>query len=148
MNEQSKDLAELKASKSAVEEALIKSDSLQRTYKRVLENDIDSKRASEIGITFEGNNEKDKTREFDLYKSDIALRDRIVSIEREIKDKENIIDVISSKQDNGFVDHTKDFIGLNLPFKQFYLAFVFSIVFIGLLLFEFLKFLEKYNPNK
>tara|TARA_B100001093_G_scaffold229745_1_gene220286 strand:+ start:800 stop:1864 length:1065 start_codon:yes stop_codon:yes gene_type:complete len=148
VNEQSKDLAELIASKSAVEEALIKSDSLQRTYKRVLENDIDSKRASEIGITFEGNNEKDNTREFDLYKSDIALRDRIVSIEREIKDKENIIDVISSKQDNGFVDHTKDFIGLKLPFKQFYLAFVFSIVFIGLLLFEFLKFLEKYNPNK
>ena len=148
VNEQSKDLAELRASKSAVEEALIKSDSLQKTYKRVLENDIDSKRASEIGITFEGNNEKDNTREFDLYKSDIALRDRIVSIEREIKDKENIIDVISSKQDNGFVDHTKDFIGLKLPFKQFYLAFVFSIVFIGLLLFEFLKFLEKYNPNK
>ena len=121
---------------------------LQQTYKRVLEQQIDLKTTSEIGITFEGNNEKDKTREFDLYKNDIDLRDRIVVIERELKDKENIIDVISSKQDNGFVDHTKDFIGFKLTFKQFYLAFVFSIVFIGLLSFEFLKFLEKYKPNK
>tara|TARA_B100001093_G_scaffold249238_1_gene238651 strand:- start:320 stop:1384 length:1065 start_codon:yes stop_codon:yes gene_type:complete len=148
VNEQSKDLAELKASKLALKEALIKSDSLQQTYKRVLEQQIDQKATSEIGITFEGNNEKDKTREFDLYKNDIDLRDRIVVIERELKDKENIIDVISSKQDNGFVDHTKDFVGLKLPFKQFYLAFVFSIVFIGLLSFEFLKFLEKYKPYK
>ena len=148
VNEQLKDLSELEGNKSSLQEALVKSDSLQQTYKRVLEQQIDPKTTSEIGITFEGNNEKDKTREFDLYKSDIDLRKRIIAIDREIKDKENIIDVISSKQDNGFVDNTKNFIGMTLPYKQFYLFFVFSIVFAGLLCFEFLKFLDKYSPDK
>ena len=148
VNEQLKDLSELESNKSSLKEALVKSESLQETYKRVLEQQIDPKTTSEIGITFEGNNEKDKTREFDLYKNDIDLRQRIIDIDREIKDKKNIIDVISSKQDNGFVDNTKNFIGIALPYKQFYLFFIFSIVFTALLCFEFLKFLDKYSPDK
>lgn len=148
VNEQLKDLSELEGNKAALQKALVKSDSLQQTYKRVLEQQIDSKTSSEIGITFEGNNEKDKTREFDLFKNDIDLRKRIIAIDREIKDKENIIDVISSKQDNGFVDNTKNFIGVALPFKQFYLFSIFLIVFVGLLCFEFLKSLDKYSPDK
>ena len=148
VNEQAKDISELTLSKTALEESLIQSDALQKTYKRVLESSKDSNTTSEIGITFEGDNDMDKTREFDLYINDIELRQQIVAIDREIKDKENIIDVISSKQDSGFLDNTKDFMGIPLSYKQFYLFFVFSIVFVGLLLLEFLKFLEKYSFEK
>ena len=103
LNEQAKDILELQQNKAALEKALIKSDSLQRTYKRVLENRLDSNAAADIGISFDGNTDSDKTYEFDLYKSDIEIRKEIVKIERELKDKQNIIDLISSKQDSGFV---------------------------------------------
>jgi hypothetical protein len=108
---------------------------------------MDSNRLSDVGITFEGNNENEKTREFDLFMNDIDLREDIVTVERKLKDKENIIDLISSKQDSGFVDHTKDFLGLALPIKVFYPVLVLSLVFLVMLAREFLKYLEKYKPT-
>ena len=114
VNEQAKDLAELNQQKVALEQSLAQSDSLQRTYKRVLEQQMESKSTSETSITFEGNNDKNKTREFDLYKNDIELRREIVQIERKLKDKQNIVEIISGKQDSGFVDSTKELLGLTV----------------------------------
>tara|TARA_B100001175_G_scaffold296831_1_gene286071 strand:+ start:496 stop:1569 length:1074 start_codon:yes stop_codon:yes gene_type:complete len=147
VNEQAKDMSELSLSKTALEESLIQSDSLQQTYKRVLEQQLDSNTTSEIGITFEGDNDRDKTREFDLYKSDIELREKIIKIERELKDKENIIDLISSKQDNGFVDNTKSLFGFSIPAKIFYSITALGLAFLPLLGIEFLSYLEKYKPK-
>ena len=147
VNEQAKDMSELSLSKIALEESLIQSDSLQQTYKRVLEQQLDSNTISEIGITFEGDNDRNKTREFDLYKSDIELREKIIKIDRELKDKENIIDLISSKQDNGFVDNTKSLFGLSIPAKIFYSIMALGLAFLMLLGIEFLSYLEKYKPK-
>jgi len=147
VNEQAKDMSELSLRKRALEESLIQSDSLQQTYKRVLEQQLDSDTTSEIGITFEGDNDRDKTREFDLYKSDIELREKIIKIERELKDKENIIDLISSKQDNGFVDNTKGLFGLSIPAKIFYSIMALGLAFLPLLGIEFFSYLEKHKPK-
>jgi len=147
VNEQAKDLAELNQQKVALEQSLAQSDSLQRTYKRVLEQQMESKSTSETSITFEGNNDKNKTREFDLYKNDIELRREIVQIERKLKDKQNIVEIISGKQDSGFVDDTKRLLGITLNTKGYYLV-VFTILSLVILLgIEFLKFLEKYKPE-
>jgi hypothetical protein len=145
VNEQKKDILELTQTKQALVKALKQSDSLQETYKKVMQ--MDSNRLSDVGITFEGNTENEKTREFDLFMNDIDLREDIVTVERKLKDKENIIDLISSKQDSGFVDHTKDFLGLALPIKVFYPVLVLSLVFLVMLAREFLKYLEKYKPT-
>ena len=147
VNEQAKDLAELNQQKVALEESLAQSDSLQRTYKRVLEQQMESKSTSETSITFEGNNDKNKTREFDLYKNDIELRREIVQIERKLKDKQNIVEIISGKQDSGFVDDTKELLGLTLSSKRYYLVLFTILAFIILLGIEFFKFLEKYKPE-
>ena len=85
--EQEKDIIELTNRKIALENSLIKSDSLQNTYKRVLEKSIENVKGSEIGITFEGANDKEKTKEYDLYLNDIKLRNELVEIEREIARK-------------------------------------------------------------
>ena len=147
VNEQAKALAELNQQKVALEQSLAQSDSLQRTYKRVLEQQMESKSTSETSITFEGNNDKNKTREFDLYKNDIELRREIVQIERKLKDKQNIVEIISGKQDSGFVDDTKGLLGITLNTKGYYLV-VFTILSLVILLgIEFLKFLEKYKPE-
>ena len=147
-NEQTKDISELKQSKAALEQALAQSDSLQRTYKRVLEQQIATKTSSEIGITFEGDNDKEKTREFDLYKNDIELRKELVDINRKLSDKENIIDTISSKQESGYVDNTRNFYGLKLSPRYFYLVILTILSFVVLLGIEFLKFLDKYKPEQ
>ena len=148
VNEQAKDILELQETKQAIEISLAQSDSLQQTYKRVLESPKDPQSNAEIGITFEGANEGEKTKEFELYKNDIELRERIVKIQRELKDKENIIDMISSKQDNGFEDDTKEFLGLDIPFRIFYLVLALTVVFVVMLGKEFLTFLENYKPAK
>ena len=147
VNEQAKDLAELNQQKEALEQSLAQSDSLQRTYKRVLEQQMESKSTSETSITFEGNNDKNKTREFDLYKNDIELRREIVQIERKLKDKQNIVEIISGKQDSGFIDDTKELLGLTLSTKRYYLVLFTILAFVILFGVEFLKFLEKYKPE-
>ena len=146
VNEQKKDILELTEIKAALERSLIQSDSLQETYKRVLQ--MDSNRQSDVGITFEGTYDNEKTREFDLFINDIKLRKDIVSVNRKLKDKENIIDLISSKQDNGFVDHSKDLFGLPLSIIVFYPVIFFILIFLVLLSKEFYTYIQKYNHLK
>lgn len=146
--EQAKDIFELEESKAAIEQALVQSDSLQRTYKRVLEQQTDAKSGAEIGITFEGDNDIDKTREYDLYLNDIRLRKELVDINRQLNDIENIVDAISSKQESGFVDNTKELLGMKLSSRTYYLYLFFLLAFVVLLGMEFFKFIEKYKPEQ
>lgn len=142
--ERAKDISELNARKLALKEALDKSDSLQATYKKVLEKNIDNN-GSEIGITFEGNNEKDKTKEYELYLNDLQIRRELVEIEREIADKDRVIEIISSKQESGSIDNRIDVFGMSLGYKLFYGLLLTTITFLVLLGLDFIKFLEKYN---
>ncbi len=144
-SEQSKDIGELEGEKLTLKEALKRSDSLQNTYKRVLEKALDNKKGSEIGITFEGTNDESKTKEFELYKSDLELRQRIVEIDREIADKEDIMEVISSKQDSGSIDNRKEFLGLSVSPEIFYAMILTTLTFLVLIGLSFIQFLEKYN---
>lgn len=143
VNEQAKDLSQLEEAKLALIKSLGESEALQKTYKSVLEQEFASTTTSEIGITFEGNNDQKKTREFELFQSDIALRKEIVEIDRAIKDKEHIIDLISSKNDIGFVDNTKKLFGSNVQIKYYYLIVIFSLTVIALLGIEFLSFVKR-----
>lgn len=143
--EQFKDSMELVNRKVVLEVALKRSDSLQSTYKRVLEKTIGRAKGSEIGITFEGGNEKDKTKEYDLYKSDLELRREIVEIEREIADKAQIIEIVSSKQESGVIDKRKEILGKSVSSKLYYAIILTVFTFLVLSGLEFIKFLERYK---
>ena len=150
LNEQRKDIVELTQTKEALMVALEKSEALQDTYKRVLEQGIDDEqtaKTSEIGITFEGSSETEKTKEFDLYQSDLELRSQLVQIERDLLDKEYIIEMISNKQDSGFASNTKDLFGKQLSIKSYYIVVLFLLAFIVLIGLEFLKFIEKFKTS-
>ena len=68
-----------------------------------------------------------------------------MQIEREIDNKENIIEIISSSQNNGAIDNKIDVSGFAISPKLFY-AFLFSFTaFLVLLGLRFIKFLEKYR---
>ncbi len=145
--EQEKDLKELSNRSDYLKEALIKSDSLQSTYKRVLEKSISNKTGSEIGITFEGANDKEKTREFDLYKNDLELRQQLAKIERDIADKEHIIEITSSKQDSGSIDNRKEIFGKSISPKMYYAFILLALTFLTLFGLEFIKFLERFKDK-
>ena len=150
VNEQRKDIVELTQTKEALELALVKSESLQDTYKKVLEQGIDadqSAKPSEIGITFEGSSEVEKTKEFDLYQSDLVLRTQLVEIERELLDKQYIIEMISNKQDSGFASTTKTFLGIELSMTLFLGVLAFLVALAILFGIEFLKFIEKFKMS-
>ena len=147
INEQNKDITELNKTKEGLELALVKSDSLQSTYKRVLEQGLNSDKASEIGITFEGSGETDKTKEYELYQSDLKLRSQLVDIDRELLNKQYIIEAISNKQDSGFASNTKNIFGNDFSIKLYFTVVLFLLAFIALLGLEFFKFIEKYNTT-
>ena len=150
INEQRKDVLELTQRRDALGVALEKSESLQETYRKVLEQGIDTDqtaKTSEIGITFEGSSEIEKTKEFDLYQSDLELRAQIVQIERNLLDKQHIIEMISNKQDSGVASNKKTFLGIELNSTLFYGVLALLAAITVLLGIEFLRFIEKYKTT-
>ena len=149
INEQRKDIIELTQIKTALEKALDESKKLQETYKKVLEQGINSDQAksSEIGITFEGSSQVEKTKEFDLYQSDLELRAQLVEIERELLDKQYIVEMISNKQDSGSASTTKILLGIELNQAIYYAILAFLAAMLILFVIEFLRFIEKYKTS-
>lgn len=142
--ERNKDIVELTNRKEALRQALIESDSLQTTYKKVLVKNMETK-GSEIGITFEGNSNKEKTKEYELYLKNLDIRSELVDIERQISDKEQIIEVISNKQEKGVIDDKKILFGKPVGLKLYYGLFFITIAFLILISLDFNKFLENYK---
>ena len=143
--EQEKDLTQLKNEEQALMEALNKSDSLQATYKRVLEKVVDKEKTAQTSITIEGSTQIDKTKEFDLYKNDLELREKLVENRRKQADKQFVIEVVSTKQEKGIVDKTKMVFGKTISNKRFYTIGLVLLTLMVLLGLEFIKFLEKYK---
>ncbi|TWO33992.1 hypothetical protein E1J38_004235 [Seonamhaeicola sediminis] len=147
VREQQKDTLELLNRMSSLKEALVKSDSLQSTYKRVLEMRDQEDGSSQTSVTIKNADDVNKTREFELYKSDLELQREIVDLEREIEDKKYIVEVISSKQDSGSVDNTKKLLGKSVSPKIYYTIIFELLTFMVLIGFTFIKFLERYKDK-
>lgn len=143
--EQEKDLIQLKNEESFFLIALSESDSLQSTYKRVLEKGLDRDKTSQTSIIIEGSTQIDKTKELDLYRSDLQLRERLVQNKRNQADREFVVEVVSSKQESGVVDKSKKLFGKSMGAKLYYILGLIFLTFIVLLGLEFIKFLEKHK---
>ncbi|MDB9873642.1 hypothetical protein OAC97_00080 [Flavobacteriaceae bacterium] len=141
LNEQRKDIAELNETKIAIELSLQASESLQETYKKVLEQGFDSGQTSEIGITFEGSSKTEKTREYDLYQSDIKLRRELVGTERGLLERQYIIEIILNKQEIGILSNTKKLFGKEFDPILFFGIQMLLLVLIILFGLEFLKYI-------
>jgi hypothetical protein len=143
--ENEKDIAELNNREAALKQALIKSDSLQNMYKRVLEMPKDEKKGSQTSITIEGSDQIDKTKEFELYKSEIELRRELVEIERQKQDKDQILEIVSSSQEKGVLSKKMEVFGKLISPKLFFTLLFLSITILVLLGFQFLKYLERFR---
>ena len=143
--EQEKDLRELNNRELAIKNVLIQSDSLQKTYKRVLEKTNQIKQGSETSITIEGPDEENKTKEFDLFKNDFELRKELVTIQREKDNKEFIVELMSNTPKKGFTDNSIKVLDKSISQKIFYsILFPFALLSF-LLILKYIKYLEKYR---
>lgn len=143
--EQEKDLSELKEQEKMLKEALLVSDSLKKAYVDVLRAPKESNRSSSTSIILQGDNDKSLTNEFELYKNDLKIRDRLVRNFREQQDKMHILEIVSSKQESGTIDNTKSLLGFSFNPKIYHSILFFVITFgilISLLIF---KEIERYS---
>ena len=82
-----------------------------------------------------------------MYLNDVKLRREIVEIEREIEEKDEVIQVISTNQESGVIDNKIKILGMSFTPKIVY-SFVFVLItFFILLGIRFFKFLEKYKSE-
>jgi len=145
--ENEKDINQLNNREAALRQVLVKADSLQNMYKRVLEMPLDKTSGTQTNITIEGSDQIDKTKEFELYKSEIEIRRELVQIEREKEDKEQILEIISNKQEISIVNNKIEIFNMSIGQKLFY-AMAFALVaFVMLLFLNFIKFLERYREK-
>jgi hypothetical protein len=146
-NEQKKDLEELTRSENAIRESLKQSDSLQKVYQTVLIKSVETTTGSQTSVTIDNTEDKSVTKEFELYNSDLNLRRELVSLERAKENKEKIIEIISSQQDNGTLENKGKLFGFEAPQIVAYGIKLGLFMFVILLLIEFVSFLERYKDK-
>lgn len=146
-SEQTKDLTELKNEKQAIIESLSKSDTLLSVYQKAIVKSAENNNDFQGKITIQGKDNESTTKEFELYNKVLELRERVVEIEREIADKEDIVEVLSSKQDSGSIDNRKEIFGKQVSPKRYYVSILLALTFIMLFGLEFIKFLERYKDK-
>jgi len=145
--EQTKDSIQLENEKQAILESLRKSDTLLSVYQEAIVKSAENNNDFQGKITIEGKDSGSSTKEFELYNKVLQLKERIVEIDREIADKEEIVEVLSSKQDSGSIDNRKEVFGISVSQKVFYALALILLSFIVLVGLEFIKFLERYKDK-
>lgn len=145
--EQTKDSIELENEKQAILESLTKSDTLLSVYQKAIVKSAENNNDFQGKITIEGKDSGSSTKEFELYNKVLELRERIVEIDREIADKEEIVEVLSSKQDSGSIDNRKEVFGKSVSPKIYYASILLVLTFLILIGLEFISFLERYKDK-
>ncbi|WP_242083675.1 hypothetical protein [Aestuariivivens sediminis] len=146
-NVQNRDLSELKGRESAIRETLVKSDSLQAVYQEVLKKSAEAKSGGQTSITIDNTENKSVTKEFELYQSDLNLRRELVEIQRELEEKENILEIVSIQKERGVVRNKAEVFGFEVSRPLAYGFFLSLMIFVLLLVVEFLKFLERFRSK-
>ncbi|MFD1615858.1 hypothetical protein [Gelatiniphilus marinus] len=145
--EQDKDINELKAQALAINTSLIKSDTLLTVYQKAIIKAAENNNNSQARITIDNQDTGSSTKEFELYSKDLGLREKLVEIERQIADKQNIIEITSSKQDSGSIDNRKEILGQLVGLKTYYALILLIVTFLILISFDFIKFLGRYKDK-
>ncbi|WP_298550524.1 hypothetical protein [uncultured Algibacter sp.] len=143
--EQKKDIDELNNLEKSILKSLDASRELQNVYKEVLVTAVNNRNESQTSITIENTEDKNKTKEFELYKNDVQLRRELVQIQRRKEDILKIIEVVSSQENQGTIDHSRLFLGKAVDSTKYYAIYLILITTVILLGFHFIKFLDKYK---
>ncbi len=146
-NEQTKDLEELSRRESIIRESLKDSDTLQKVYQEVLLKSTEKVAGGTTSITFEGAEDKNVTKEFELYNSDLLLSRELVTIEREKEDLKFIIEIVSRQETSGTLDNKEELLGLEINKIIVYGIQLALLLVIILFFIEFLNYLDRFKSK-
>ena len=79
--------------------------------------------------------------------NDIKLREKLKENLRKQEEKKEIIEIISSKQDSGSINNSKELLGFDLGLKKYYAILFVVITFIVLVGLEFVRYLERFKDK-
>lgn len=147
INERQKDLDELYILEKSLSASIKESKALQDVYKKVLEKPLQNNGGAQTSISIDNTKDNNVTREYDLYLNDIILKRELVKIQREINDKRNIVDIVSSQENQGSVYNSKEIFGQTLNMKLYYALVLMALVSMILLGISFINFLERYKDK-
>ncbi|MFK2819086.1 hypothetical protein U0L90_03090 [Flavobacteriaceae sp. LMIT009] len=150
-SQRSKIVSKLYAQDTVVLQSLEESKALQEVYKEVLkkatENQDNASRSGTTNITFEGEDSKVSTKEYELIKSDISLRRELVDNEADRKNVEEIIEIVSIQEGDATLDNKAYLFGIETSWIISLSIKLGLITFVVLLLIECINYLERYKEQ-
>jgi hypothetical protein len=144
-------VSKLNAQDTVVLQSLEESKALQEVYtdvlKKLVEEQDQASRSGTTNITFEGQDNKVSTKEYELIKSDIGLRRELVENESKRKNAQEIIETISIQEGDATLENKAKLFGVETSWMVSLGIKLALIAFIVLLLMELVNYLERYKDE-
>lgn len=127
--------------------SLEESKALQEVYKEVLKQPLKEVPTGATSIAIGDTQDKKATKEFELFEKDLELKTRLAENAFERENLENIIEIISVQNGDGTLENQAKILGKETSWAIALAVKITAVLYILLLLFEFVKFLEKYRDQ-
>ncbi|MCK0178791.1 hypothetical protein MWU50_05760 [Flavobacteriaceae bacterium S0862] len=146
--EKEKLIGDLNSKDSVILSALTESKALQEVYKNVLEKSVeDTPSGATTSITVGDAKDKNITKEYELFIEDLELKRELVENKLKRKNLEEIIEVISIQNGDGTIDNQAKLFGIETSWTVALAIKISGILYLILLLMEFIRFLERYKDK-
>ena len=132
---------------SIIYASLEESKTLQEVYKEVLQQPLKELPQGATNIAIGDTQDKSKTKEYELFIKDLDLKRELADNAFERKNYENIIEVISIQNGDGTLENQAKLLGFETSWTIALAVKIFLILYVLLLLFEFVKFLERFRDQ-
>ena len=146
--EKEKLIGDLNSKDSVILSALNESKALQEVYKSVLEKSVEeTPSGATTSITVGDAKDKNITKEYELFTKDLELKRELVENKLKRKNLEEIIEVISIQNGDGTLDNQAKLFGMETSWAIALAIKITALLYLLLLLLEFVRFLEKYKDK-
>lgn len=146
--EKEKLIGDLNSKDSVILSALNESKALQEVYKSVLEKSVEeTPSGATTSITVGDAKDKNITKEYELFTKDLELKRELVENKLKRKNLEEIIEVISIQNGDGTLDNQAKLFGMDTSWAIALAIKITALLYLLLLLLEFVRFLEKYKDK-
>jgi len=149
-NEMKKRINILYNTDTAIVTSLEESKALQAVYKKVLEKPLEEPQLPSGGstnIAIGGANDKNVTKEYELYIKDLELRKELVANQASRENLKEIIEIISIQDGDGTLESKAKLFGAETSWMVSFGIKITLLFYVVLFLLEFLKFLERYKDK-
>ena len=133
---------------SAILTSLKESKTLQDVYVQVLKQQQEERPlGGSTNIVVGGANDKNPTKEYELFGRDLDLKRELVDNEASRKNLENIIEIVSIQDGDATLENKAKLFGIETSWIISLAVKLTLVVYVLLFLLEFLKFLERYKDK-